>query len=568
MKGKQILMEMLKAEGTEYIFGNPGTMECPLEDALQDYPEIQYIVALQEATALGMGDGYARATQRPAVVSIHVSVGIANAISLLYDAYRGGTPLVVLAGQVDTHLLLHEALLWSDMAEMTKHYTKWSAEVIHTSELAAVLRRAFKVAKSPPTGPVFLSLPWNMMDEEVEAEIVPSSPGDYRIRPDLHALGKAVELLSSSDSPMMLVGDRIAQSGGVDEAVSLAETLGVPVYSLDFSEVNFPTSHPLYQGGLGVASPTRRTRNLLAEADVILAIGCDVICQHWHTPEPLLTAGDRVIHLDSSQWEIEKRFPVAVGLWADPKTGMKELAEALDASLSRTQREKARERTASMTESKAARREAFRRRAEAARERVPIAPEVLTAELAKALPPNAIIADESITVRSALAAAIPRDRPGDYFGARGGGLGWGMPGPLGLKLAFPKRPVVAVVGDGSSMYTIQALWTAARYNIPVTYVICNNRSYKIVKEGMARYLAGTERESEFVGLSFYEKPIDVARIAESFDLVGIKVERPEELQPALEKALGAGRTAVVDVHIEERLEIKAIQEEWLAWQKG
>jgi len=451
------------------------------------------------------------------------------------------------------------------MVQMTRNYTKWSAEVVHASELAAVLRRAFKVAKSPPTGPVFLSLPWNMMDEETDAEITPSSPGYYRIRPDCEALDKAADILARSDNPLMLIGDRIAQSQGTEKAVVLAETLGVPVYSLSFSEVNFPTGHPLYQGGLNVSSPTRRTRDMLAEADTILAVGCDLVAQHWHTPQPLLGATDRVIHLDSSQWEIEKRFPVSVGLWADPREGMKELAEALEHRLSPSKKEEARQRTASLGQAKAQRREAFHRRAEEARERVPIAPEVLTTELARALPSNAIVADESITVRSALAAAINTDRPGDYFGARGGGLGWGMPGPLGLKLAFPDRPVVAVVGDGSSMYTIQALWTASRYGIPVTYVICNNRSYKIVKEGMARYLAGTGRESEYIGLDFFAKPLEIARLAQSFDLLGLKVERPQELRPALEKALSADRTAVVDVTIGEDLHPQPIQEEWLAW---
>ena len=186
-------------------------------------------------------------------------------------------------------------------------------------------------------------------------------------------------------------------------------------------------------------------------------------------------------------------------------------------------------------------------------------------ELAQAMPADTIVADESITSRGALMQAMEFNRPEDYLGARGGGLGWGMPAPLGIKLAAPERPVVSVVGDGAAMYTVQALWTAARYNIPVVYIICNNRSYKILKQAMLHYLAGTERESQFVGMSFYEKPIEMWRIAESFDLLGISVEQPDQLRPALDRAFAAGKAAVVDVHIEETLDPQGIQKEWLAW---
>ncbi|MDP3062824.1 MAG: thiamine pyrophosphate-binding protein, partial [Chloroflexota bacterium] len=210
MKGKHILLEMLRAEGVKYIFGNPGTTESPLTDALESYPDIQYLTALQEATAIGMADGYARYTGRPAFVNVHISVGLANALSLLYCAHRGGTPLVVTAGQVSTRLLNHEATLSSDQKELARLYTKWSAEPLHAGELPALVRRAFKVAMTPPTGPVFLSLPWDVMDIEAEVEIAPSQAPNYRVRPDTRAVEEAVKLLSSAERPLMLIGDRIA----------------------------------------------------------------------------------------------------------------------------------------------------------------------------------------------------------------------------------------------------------------------------------------------------------------------------------------------------------------------
>lgn len=566
MKGKQILAEMLRAEGVRYVFGNPGTPEAPLLDVLQDYPEIGYIVALQEASVVGMADGYARYTQRPAFASVHISVGFANALSGLYNAYRGGTPLILSAGQSDTRHTLHEPTLWSDMTVVARNYTKWSAEVPHAENLEPVLRRAFKVAKTPPTGPVFLDFPWNVLDEEAEADIVPASKGYHRMRPDPEGLSKAVALLSRAQNPIMFVGDRLAQSGGADEAVRTAELLGVPVQALSYSEVSFPTGHPQFLGTVATSFPTRSLKERLNSYDVILAVGCNLITQTNYAPEPLLrTDGPRVIHMDSSAWEIEKRYPVTVGLICDPKAGMAELVQALEAEMTPTARQAARQRAANVAHAKERQRQAFQKRVKETWDNTPVSVERLMYELAQAIPKDTIVADESITSRGALMQAVEFNRIGDYLGARGGGLGWGMPAPLGIKLAAPERPVVSVVGDGAAMYTVQALWTAARYNIPVVYVICNNRSYKILKQAMLHYLAGTERESQFVGMSFYEKPIELWRIAESFDLLGISVERPEALRPALDRAFSAGKAAVVDVHIEETLDPQGIQREWLAW---
>jgi benzoylformate decarboxylase len=246
---------------------------------------------------------------------------------------------------------------------------------------------------------------------------------------------------------------------------------------------------------------------------------------------------------------------------------LKDLGDALEAELPASARDVAKKRAAAVAEARVRQREAFEKRARETWNMAPLSVERLMVELAQAMPEDTIVTEEAITSRGPLMQAMEFTKPGDYYGSRGGGLGWGMPGPLGVKLACPTRPVVAVVGDGSAMYTIQALWTAARYNIPVVYVICNNRSYKILKEGMVRYLAGSGRESQYVGLSFYEKPIEAARIAESFDLLGIRVDRPEQLRPALDRAFACGKAAVVDVSIQETLDVKAIQDEWLSWRK-
>ena len=234
------------------------TSETPFLDGLQDYPQIKYVQALQEGTAVGMADGYARASGRPAFANIHIAGGLANGISALYNAYRGGAPVILTAGNSDTRMLLTEPVLSGDLVEMTTQYTKWSAEIRHASDIPMVIRRAFKEAKTPSTGPVFLSFPWDTLDEEVDADIIPSSPGYFRSRPDVDAVARASELLSQAENPVIVIGDRIAQSSAVPEMVKVAEQLGAKVYAAAYTEVNFPTSHSLFGGMLNLNSAATR----------------------------------------------------------------------------------------------------------------------------------------------------------------------------------------------------------------------------------------------------------------------------------------------------------------------
>jgi benzoylformate decarboxylase len=549
--GKHALARMLIAEGTEYIFGNPGTSETPFLDGLQDFPQVKYVQALQEGTAVGMADGYARATGRPAFANIHIAGGLANGISALYNAYRGGTPLILTAGNSDTRMLLTEPVLSGDLVEMTDQYTKWSAEIRHASDIPMVVRRAFKEAKTPPTGPVFISFPWDTLDEEVDADIIPSAPGYFRIRPDTDAVARASQLLAQAENPIIVVGDRVAQSGAMAEMANVAEQLGARVFAAAFSEVNFPTSHPLYGGMLNLNSPA--TARQLASADVLLAVGANVFSSFLYVPEPFLASNTKLVHLDNNSWEVEKIYPTEVGILSDPKAGLEELYQALDQDMSASAREAAATRAATLAEERRRSDEEYQQRLRGLWNNRPMAVERMMQELAQALPDNAIIADEAVTSRPALMRAMTFDQPGSLYGIRGGALGWAMPGALGVKLANPDRPVVAIVGDGASMYTVQALWTAALYNIPVVYAICNNRSYRILKVNMEVYLRrmleDRERQSDYVGMDF-ANPLGLAAIAQAMGVAGEKVEDPEKLRTAVEKAIDSGKPAVIDVSID------------------
>ena len=542
---------MLIAEGLDYIFGNPGTSETPLLDVLQDFPQLKYVQALQEGTAVGMADGYARAAGRPAFANIHIAGGLANGISGLYNAYRGGTPLILTAGNADSRMFMADPVLSGDLVEMTAQYTKSSAEVLHVGDIPVAVRRAFREAKTPPTGPVFLSFPWNTMDETSEVKIAASSQGYFRTRPDTAAVARASQILSQAENPIIVVGDRVAQSGAVPQVVRLAEQLGAKVHAAAFSEVNFPTSHSLWRGLLNLNNPA--TRQQFAGADVVLAIGANVFNSFLYVDEPFLNPATKLVHLDSAVAQIERIHPTEVGILADPATGLEELTDALGQDMSASAKEAAATRTAAFTEERRQSAEKTRQQLSSLWDRQPMAVERMMHELAQALPPNAIVADESITSRGALMQEFTFDEPGSLFAIRGGALGWAMPGALGVQLANPDRPVLAVVGDGSSLYTVQALWTAARYNIPVVYAICNNRSYRILKVNMDIYLRrmldDQERQSEYVGMDF-ANPLDLSAIAQGLGVAGEKVEDPEALGPALQKAFDSGRPAVIDVSID------------------
>ncbi len=462
--------------------------------------------------------------------------------------------MVLTAGNSDTRMHLTEPTLSGDLVEMTAQYTKWSAEVLHPTDIPMAVRRAFKEAKTPPTGPVFLSFPWDTMDESADVDIAPSSPGYFHTRPDTDAVAQASRLLAQAENPIIVMGDRVAQSGAMSQLVRVAEQLGARVYAASFSEVNFPTSHPLYSGILNTSSPAAIQQ--LSGADVILAVGANIFSSFLYVPEPFLAANTKLIHLDNNAWEVEKNYPTEVGILADPQAGLADLAASSEQDMSAPAREAAAIRMATLDQERQRSDQAYQQRLKERWDHRPMTVERMMHELAQAAPPNIIVANEAITSSPALMREFSFDEPGSMYGIRGGALGWAMPGALGVKLAYPDRPVLAVVGDGASLYTVQALWTAALYNIPVVYAICNNRSYRILKVNMDTYLRhmlqDRERQSEYVGMNF-ENPLDLAALGQALGVAGERIEDPAALGPALERAYASGKPAVLDVCIDGSL---------------
>ena len=548
MTGKRALMKVLRAEGVRYIFGNPGTSEAPIMDALEEYPDIEYMLTTQEGVAMGMADGYAIATGRPSFVNLHIETGLANGISLLHHAWEGNTPMVLTSGNKDVRKLAEGR---TELTEMVRLFTKWSVEVTHPEQVPGVMRRAFNEARTPPTGPVYVGFSANALDDEADMDVQPLTRGYFRTAADAEAVEAAARVLAGASRPVMVVGDRLGQSRGAAEAVRLAELLGARVYASSYAEMNFPTGHPQFMGRVNPALPPGRAT--LSQGDVVLAVGANVFSGYFFVSGPALGRDTRLIHLDSAHAEVGKSEPTEIGIIADPRVGLGQLCDAVEGALSGSAREAAQGRASSIASEKAQTQASWDRGLRDRWDARPMTPERMMTELAKAMPPDAVISDDSITSRDAIHGAMEFSEPGSIHSERGGAIGWGMGSTLGIKLAHPDRPVVGILGDGSAMMTVQGLWTAANSNIPVIYVICNNRSYRVLKLNMDRYkthiLGEEDASSRYIAMDF-PIPLDMAAIANAMGVQGRTIKDPEEIGPALTEALASGKPALLDVIID------------------
>ena len=551
MTGREALMEILRNEGVEYVFGMPGATEILFMDALEEHPEIKHILCLHEVVALGMVESYSRASGKVGVVNLHTCAGLAAAMPMLLNAHLGKVPLVVTAGQQDTRLLMQEPHLTGDLVGLASHFCKWSTEVLYATDIPLAMRRAFKVAMHPPTGPVFVSLPQDVLDQSLDFEYTSGVASFIRLSPDREAIDRAAELLVKGKAPAIIVEDGVARYEALSEVVKLAELIGARVYQAWMSDVNFPVNHPQYMGDLNVVS--LRTRELLQLVDVLVAVGVPLFTQPLYLPEPLLTTNTQVIQIDDDPWQIAKNFPVAAGIEGDIKVSLTELNQVLQKRMSGQAHEAAKARAKEIAKEKERMTKAFLEKAQQERDQVPISVSRLMQELRESIKPGTLIIDDCWSSSPALRRVLDFSEPNSFQRTRGGGsIGWGMSGALGAKLAVPDRPVVAVIGDGSAMWSIQSLWTAAHYNIPVSYIICTNASYAQVKI-MKNLLMGEKARGRYLGMDLDRPRIDFCQLAQAMGVQGEKVELPEELGKALGAAFDCGQPRLVEVYIESDL---------------
>jgi benzoylformate decarboxylase len=548
MKAGAVLMEILRAAGVRHLFGNPGTTELTFLDALPE-SGLEYVVGLQEATVVAAADGYAQASGRVGVANVHVAPGLANGISILHNASRAKSPLLLTAGQQDTRFLMHQPILAADLVRMAEPFTKWAYEIRRAEEAPAALRRALKVALTPPTGPVFLSLPMDLMAAVVEDAGQGPPEVAARALPELDAVGRAAALLAAAKAPLVIAGDGVARAGAVAELRALAEALGARVHGEPvYRRTNFPGDHPLWRGGL---FPTPAgVRKALDEADLVLIVGASVFTWFLHTEGEPFRRGLPVIQVDDDAWEIGRSHPVTLGIVADPRAAVLALTAALDALQSEAQRRAAAARVQALGRAREALLARVRAAADAEAERVPIGQAHLMRTLATLLPPDAVVVDESATSLPFVLRYLPFARPGSFFGGKTGTLGWGMGAALGVQLAAPERKVVATIGDGSLMYAPQALWTAARYRLPVTYVVPNNTSYAILKSGMLSLNLESAKRGIYPGMDLVDPEIDHGGLARALGVRAERVEKPGDLRDVLAACLAHRGPSLLDVAID------------------
>lgn len=551
MRGKQVFMDTLLAHGVEVIFGNPGTTESPILDSLLDYEQLRYIVALHEGVALGAASYYAQASGKTGVVNLHVAPGLGNALGMLYNALKARSPLVVTAGQQDTRLRLRGPVLGHDLVAMAAPLTKWSVQVERADEFALLVHRAFKIANDPPAGPVFVALPIDVLEQETDVE--PFTPGRLFRAPDPDAAGvqAAAERLLASQRPAIVIGDDAA--GATVEVIALAERIGAAVWCEGLRmHTALPTAHPNFR--LALPFDAVALRKAFDGFDTVLLVGGSFFEEVWYAPGLPFAPGTTVIHVEPVAERLAHNFPVTLGLVGGARATLGALLAAVDRGATAAFREAAARRNDGLTMLKAQDAEAQRARAARRWDRTPISVPRLMAEIEAALPPNGIVVDESITGSIELARTVQFERTGDYFGARGGGIGQALPGALGVKLAHPDRPVVAVSGDGSAMYSIQALWTAAHHDLAVVFLIMNNRQYRILKHNMDTYRQrfGAKPERGYPHMDLSAPDLGFVAIARGLGVDGEGVTHPAELRAALDRALAAGRPYLLDVSIEGR----------------
>jgi benzoylformate decarboxylase len=549
--GCQAIIEQFLADGMDCMFGNPGTVEQGFLDALRDYPAMKYVLTLQESVAVLMADGYARATQRPALVQLHSTPGLGNAIGALYQAKRGHAPLVVIGGDAGIRYAGMDAQMAGDLVAMAEPVTKWSTMVMHPDSLLRTLRRAIKIACTPPMGPVYVCLPMDILDEPCRESVFPTCLPSTRTVPEAEDLMQAASWLACAQKPMIFIGDGVAYSGAQHELTLVAELLGAEVWGVDAGELNMAYDHPLYRGQTGHMFG-EQSLPVTRRGDVNLVCGTYLLPEVFPLLGDIFAPGATTIHIDLNADEIAKNHPVTLGMVSDPKLTLKELASLLKVVQTPAQVEAAAGRCAGLAQTKRQALQAELERDALQQDAVPMQAAGFMKELARQLPAGAIIFDEALTNSPALTRYLPPRKTAEFFQTRGGSLGIGFPGAIGAQLANPGRTVVGFSGDGGSMYTMQALWSAARHNVEAKFVVCNNYSYKLLQLNINAYWKERGRDPHGFPLCFdLSRPqIRFDEMARSLGVAALRVEKPGEIEAAVRQMLAHPGPFLIDLVLE------------------
>jgi benzoylformate decarboxylase len=514
---RDAVFDFFRQVGVDTVFGNPGSTELRM---LRDWPaDFSYILGLQESVVVATAAGHAMGTGHASVVSLHSAGGVGHSLGAVVNAFRDRVPLLIMAGQQTREMLPTRPFLSADEpASFPRPYVKWSAQPERAEDVPAAVAEAYRMAMSPPRGPVFLSIPEDDWDHP--AAPVPSRDihGDFTADPV--ALRAVADAVNAARRPALVIGAGVDDDGAQQVAVELAERATASVWLAPMSaRSGFPEDHRLFQGFL---PPIRdQIVRTLEGCDVVVSIGAPIFKYHVSSGGPFLPAGARLFHLDCDPLQAAWA-PIGTSLLTTVRAGLSALLDLVE------KRDRP-EPPARISPDPASTGD-------------PIEPALAIDTLRSLLPENAVVVEEVPSHRDEFHARLPITRPGGFLTTGSGALGWGLPVAVGRALSGTGERVVCVVGDGSSMYSIQALWTAVRYSAAVTFVVLNNHGYEAVKQ-LGRRL-GT---AELVGTDIHH--IDFVTVAAGLGCPGLRVPDAAGLAAALAEGLAADGPFLVEIPV-------------------
>lgn len=543
LSGAEVLIETLKGNGVEHIFGCGGSALLPIHDSLLDHRELKYLMSLHEMCTVAMADGYARASGKVGFAMVHVAVGAANAMGALLAAQRDKTPLVVLAGERETQILgrrsYNESL--GPLPDAVRPFVKWSWQIQRADKIAEEVNKGFKIAKASPAGPVFLSLPMDMMTEQVDAKLPFSATCDVSptIRGNEQYVLAAAAMLAKAERPVILMGSGVGHSRASQEVVLLGEAIGAPIFlERNSFVIDFPRNNPLFGGYFSFNNP------LVKNTDLLVVIGGRTeIEMHYHPG--VSHEFPKIIQITTEAEEIGLVHHVDVGLIADPKEALKDILTVLKGEGSRLTSETVRTRIKSVGNFMNSRRDAVALKIKEHWNSKPLSPSRVLQALAEVADGDPVVV--GISASGGAMAATLVNAPTVFSQNGVGYLGWGLPASLGISVAMPKKRVICVIGDGGFMFGPQALWTAARYGIPVFTLVLSNRSYVVDRsEKMIQRKA-------FIGTELGNPDMDFAKMGQSMGVKSFRITEAKEITDVFNEAWKLKEPVIVDAVVSDEM---------------
>lgn len=547
LTGGSIFLSILKDEGITHLFGNPGTTELPIMNAMREHQDLTYVLGLQESLVVAMADGFSRASGQLTACNVHVAPGLGNAIGSIFNAKFTGTPMIISAGQQEQGHGLTEPLLYDNLVPIAEPVVKWATEVNRIEDLPRIIRRAAKIAMTPPTGPVFLSLPGDVLNAEAGLSLGATTRVDTRTRPADGVIGQIAERILSAENPVIVCGDELVKSDAIHEAAKLAETLGADVYQQTVPNgCHYLSEHVCFVGTL--TRSQKNVRETLSRYDLMIVLGADPLRMSVHSEVDPLPENMPILQIGLIDWEMGKNYPVEMAIFGDLRETLTALTPALaekGGAILKTRAQKAIENLEKRNW--ISQRKTLVDSIMSAEAMTPMSSDMFCLQFVEGLPGDAVVVQEGITSTRLLPRLLPfRDRYG-YHGSASGGIGWAVPAAVGVQLAQPDRPVCVAIGDGSSMYSIQALWTAANMKLPMTYVIANNKSYRIIKQRLKSF----HGNDHFVGMDFTDPPIDFVNLAKAMGMSAQRVSDPNELKEAVAQGAASRKPNLIEALVDD-----------------